>query len=88
MSSRTRLILAANLIAFLFIGCGQADRADFSKFLQNREGAVFVFLAPDCPLSQSYTSTLNELRAPFEARGIEAFATYHSFQKPRAKLPS
>jgi len=31
---------------------------------------VFVFLAPDCPLSQSYTLTLNQLRAKFGNAGV------------------
>jgi len=38
--------------------------------LKNNKVSVFVFLAPDCPLSQSYTLTLNELHGQFAAAGV------------------
>jgi peroxiredoxin len=76
MTSRVRLIAAIVLPVLLLGACGRGDRAVVSKFLENRTGAVFVFLAPDCPLSQSYTSTLNELHAQFEARGIEVYGVF------------
>jgi thiol-disulfide isomerase/thioredoxin len=37
--------------------------------LKNNKVSAFVFLAPDCPLSQSYTLTLNELRSQFANAG-------------------
>jgi hypothetical protein len=44
--------------------------------LENKKAAVFVFLAPDCPLSQSYTRTLNELRAQFQTNQIEFYGVF------------
>jgi peroxiredoxin len=76
MTSRGRLIAAAILTILFIDACGHANRAVFSKFLENRAGAVFVFLAPDCPLSQSYTSTLNDIHAQFEAQHIEVYGVF------------
>ena len=38
--------------------------------LKNNKSSVFVFLAPDCPQSQSYTLTLNELHSTFRNTGV------------------
>ena len=38
--------------------------------LKNNKASVFVFLAPDCPQSQSYNLTLNELHAKFGSAGV------------------
>jgi thiol-disulfide isomerase/thioredoxin len=38
--------------------------------LRNNKASVFVFLAPDCPLSQGYNLTLNELHAKFASDGV------------------
>ena len=40
------------------------------EMLKNNKASVFVFLAPDCPLSQSYTLTLKELQAKFGNAGV------------------
>ena len=47
-----------------------------TSLLQNKRAAVFVFLAPDCPLSQSYTLTLNNLAKEFEANGIGFYGVF------------
>lgn len=58
-------------LACAFAGCrAPAAKPDLSGYLENRKAAVFVFLAPDCPLSQRYTLTLNELHAEFRDDGI------------------
>ena len=44
--------------------------------LQNKQAAVFVFLAPDCPLSQSYAATLNDLRMQYARNGIEFYGVF------------
>ena len=41
--------------------------------LKNSKASVFVFLAPDCPQSQSYTLTLNELHAKFAKDGVRFY---------------
>jgi peroxiredoxin len=55
----------------LFTSCaGPEEKQELSPFLQNKKAAVFVFLAPDCPLSQNYTLTLKQLHADFQAQAI------------------
>lgn len=43
-----------------------------SSLISNR-ASVLVFLAPDCPLSQRYTRTLDGLRAQFEGDGARFY---------------
>jgi peroxiredoxin len=38
--------------------------------LKSHKAAVLVFLAPDCPVSQSYVLRLNTLSEQFEAEGV------------------
>jgi thiol-disulfide isomerase/thioredoxin len=48
------------------------DGATFDlSMLKNRKAFVMVFLAPDCPFSQRYISTLNILSGQFHADGVE-----------------
>ena len=62
------------LFSLLLAGCrGGAARPDLHSFLENGKAAVFIFLAPDCPLSQNYTLTLNGLDAEFKGRGIRFY---------------
>jgi peroxiredoxin len=61
---------------FLFASCAQRDDSSLDEFLKNKQAAVIVFLAPDCPVSQSYTRTLNELRARFLGDGIELYGVF------------
>ncbi len=50
--------------------CGGRGPNPVTPFLEGNKAAVFVFLATDCPLSQSYTLTLNELSNEFEGSGV------------------
>jgi peroxiredoxin len=62
------------LLAWSLAACQpSAAKPDLSSFLQNKKAAVLVFLAPDCPLSQNYTLTLNQLHAEFQGGGIEIY---------------
>lgn len=45
---------------------------DLSSLKENR-ASVVVFVAPDCPLSQSHTLTLNQLAARFRADSVEFY---------------
>lgn len=52
-------------------GChAPTAKPDLSFFFENHKAAVFVFLAPDCPLSRNYTLTLNKLHAQFRDAGV------------------
>src|SRR6516165_4852496 len=66
-------------IAFLLLaGCGNRSPAPVAEYLKDKPAAVFVVLAPDCPLSQSYTLTLNNLRAQFQKERIEFYAVFEA----------
>jgi thiol-disulfide isomerase/thioredoxin len=64
-------------ILFLLAACGNR-RPPIASYLKDKPAAVFVFLAPDCPLSQNYTLTLNNLRTQFQANGIELYAVFET----------
>ena len=70
-----RAIATAALLSLL-AGCARQKPSPISGFLNNKQAAVFVFLAPDCPLSQNYTKTLNELRARFQSERVEFYAVF------------
>jgi len=61
---------------FLVVSCERNSSDPIAEFLKNKQAAVFVFLAPDCPLSQNYTRTLNELRTQFQSQRVEFYAVF------------
>jgi hypothetical protein len=65
-------------ILLLLAGCSTRNQVRISDYLKDKPAAVFVFLAPDCPLSQNYTLTLNNLRTQFQASGMESYAVFES----------
>ena len=73
-SRASKLISVAVLL--VAAGCTKVPPDPIARLLKDKQGAVFVFLAPDCPLSQNYAPTLNELRAHFLSRGIEFYAVF------------
>src|SRR6476620_10713418 len=64
-------------ILLLLAGCGRRGSEPVAEYLKDKP-AVFIFLAPDCPLSQSYTLTLNNLRTQFQASGMEFYAVFEA----------
>src|SRR5438552_17607569 len=77
MFRRTRRALAMALLLVL-LGCGSKSPPPLAQFLKDKQAAVFVFLATDCPLSQSYTSTLKNLRSQFQSNQIEVYGVFVS----------
>lgn len=67
---------AVCLVALACAACRKPADNPVAGFLQNKKAAVFVFLAPDCPLSQNYTLTLNNLHKDFQAAGIEFYGVF------------
>jgi hypothetical protein len=61
---------------FLVLAACTSARSPAASFLLNKKAAVFVFLATDCPLSQSYTLTLNNLARDFEPKGIGFYGVF------------
>jgi thiol-disulfide isomerase/thioredoxin len=70
---RERSALACVL---LVLGACTPARNPVASFLLNKKAGVFVFLAPDCPLSQSYTLTLNNLAKEFAPKGVGFYGVF------------
>src|SRR4051812_40567155 len=65
------------IIALLAPAACRDPRAGLlTRFFNTNKAAVFVFLAPDCPLSQSYTPTLNALNEQFQSNGVAFYAVF------------
>jgi len=74
MMRLARTVTAAAVL-LAFASCAKAGPEPIAAFLKGR-AAAFVFLAPDCPLSQSYVPTLNELREQFQTNHVELYAVF------------
>jgi hypothetical protein len=61
--------------------CTNRVASPAAPFLEGKKAAVFVFLGTDCPLSQSYTLTLNNLNKEFEGSGINFVGVFPGLQK-------
>src|SRR2546423_1861116 len=53
------------ILILMLAGCTRAKPSPIADFVKNHAASVFVFLAGDCPLSQSYTLTLNDMQREF-----------------------
>ena len=56
------------------------------EVLKNNKASAFVFLAPDCPLSQSYTLTLNKLHSQFGNAGVALYGVVESSRYERKEI--
>jgi thiol-disulfide isomerase/thioredoxin len=57
-----------------------------ASYIENKPGAVFVFLATDCPLSQNYMPTMNDLSKQFAANGIGFYSVFSQEDLPQKTL--
>jgi thiol-disulfide isomerase/thioredoxin len=76
MAPLSRLIFSTGFLLLLLTACAKQSPEAIREYLNDREAAVFAFLAPDCPLSQKYTRTLNNLRIRFAANNVEFYAVF------------
>jgi hypothetical protein len=63
------------LLIFL-AGCTSSAPGPIASLAKGHKAIAIVFLAPDCPLSQNYTPTLNELRAQFHTSAMELYGVF------------
>ena len=75
-SRRMRIGILSFFVLLVVVGCGRGAGNPVASFLQNKKAGVFVFLAPDCPLSQNYTLTLNNLEKEFNTNGISFYGVF------------
>jgi hypothetical protein len=68
-------VIGGCILLFSAAGC-QRPPGEISALLKDNSASTFVFLAPDCPLSQSYTLTLNNLYGRFSARSIGFYGVF------------
>jgi thiol-disulfide isomerase/thioredoxin len=71
-----RLRTLSSFILLVILGCSRGAGDPVASFLQNKKAGVFIFLAPDCPLSQNYTLTLNNLEKEFNTNGISFYGVF------------
>src|SRR5215469_5427890 len=71
-----KVCAAVCLVVLACAACRKPADNPVAGLLQNKKAAVFVFLAPDCPLSQNYTLTLNNLDKQFETRQIGFYGVF------------
>ena len=70
----------------ILAGCARTADNPVAPFLQGKRAAVFVFLSPDCPLSENYTLTLNNLHKEFASNGIEFYGVFSGYGVSKASM--
>src|SRR5215467_9636145 len=85
-SRRMRIGILSFFILLVVVGCSRGPRNPVATFLQNKKAGVFVFLAPDCPLSQNYTLTLNNLEKEFNSDGVSFYGVFSGVGITRAAM--
>jgi len=59
-------LLIVGVLLSLGSACQRTPPVQITQQAKTHKASVLVFLAPDCPLSQSYSATLNNLHSQFE----------------------
>src|SRR5438132_7828021 len=79
--------VAILIVAVLFCAaCHGKKETVITEFVTNQRAAVFVFLAPDCPLSQGYMPALNRLRKQFEPETVEFYGVFSGRGSDKAAM--
>jgi AhpC/TSA family len=60
----------------LLLSLATLDGRVIDPFAGDARGTVFVFIHPDCPVSNRYAPELNRLHDQYAARGVRLFAVY------------
>lgn len=64
------------MILALLLSLATLDGRVIDPFAGNARATVFVFIHPDCPVSNRYAPELNRLHDEYAARGVRLFAVY------------
>lgn len=76
-------IISTLILVTIFIAACRKDKIVISSHdhrnfmvdtLSGAKGAVYFFLAPECPLSENYTLTINQLQSQFVDSGLRFYA--------------
>lgn len=85
-SPQMHIRMFSSFILLVALGCSGRVDTPLSNFLQDKKAGVFVFLAPDCPLSQNYTLTLNNLEKEFNSNGVSFYGVFSGGGITRAAM--
>src|SRR5438552_12209056 len=66
----------AVILLLLLSACTKTSSSPIAEFLKGNQSTVFVFLAPDCPLSQSSTLTLNRIYSQFSSNNVGFYGVF------------
>ena len=82
MKNLNKVIVCLLLISVVMLSCKKEKKVfqtfDHKAFMldtmNGSRGSLYVFLAPECPLSENYTLTINQLQAQFADSGLRFYA--------------
>ena len=70
----------------LALSLATLDGRVIDPFAGEARATVFVFVHPDCPVSNRYAPELNRLHDEFAARGVQLFAVYPGREDSEADI--
>ena len=82
MKNLNRVLVCLLLTSVVMLSC-KKEKKVFQTFdhkvfmldtMNGSRGSLYVFLAPECPLSENYTLTINQLQAQFADSGLRFYA--------------
>lgn len=66
-----------------------ADGAEHSlKSLMGKKGAVLIFIATKCPVSNAYNERMEQLAQDYKAKGVTVIGINSNFNEPAAEVKS
>jgi thiol-disulfide isomerase/thioredoxin len=74
------------MILALLLSLATVDGRVIDPFSGNARATVFVFIHPDCPVSNRYAPELNRLHEEYAARGVQLFAVYPGREDDEAEI--
>ena len=82
MKNLNKALVCLLLISVVMLSCKKEKKVfqtfDHKAFMldtmNGSRGSLYVFLAPECPLSENYTLTINQLQAQFADSGLRFYA--------------
>jgi thiol-disulfide isomerase/thioredoxin len=70
----------------LVLSLATLDGRVIDPFAGDARATVFVFIHPDCPVSNRYAPELNRLHDEYAARGVRLFAVYPGREDDEAEI--
>jgi hypothetical protein len=74
------------MILGLLLSLATLDGRVIDPFAGASRATVFVFIHPDCPVSNRYAPELNRLHDEFASRGVRLFAVYPGREDAEAEI--